>query len=492
MTCGRAAYEDTAIGRDAAQVTTWGRIARSVPPVHQTLKHHGTLNQMKTFRLSMAAAALLACVATHGAHAQGRPAAQRSSATAPTLYDMGPLDGLSISFAFSRMAGTTPDFRPYAEATNTYKNATVYDRPTVLTREIARLESQFQTFDLDRVYSMRIGVPIKQFNPEQRGYSIGFSEGSQISLSDPVTYRTFRLAFRNASDVNFVPAADATAARNFAQKNGLDMQRESAGDGAIEIAFRLADAPPSLNGSGDTVRADILAARLVSQTGAVMYDFGNTTAATASPARSADGVGAMPMLKAVDTQGFRVGMTMEEVEALGSRGWKTRIATQPNDEKIVFFNGLTAERTNWVRCGTMERGYIDPRLLIGGGIPQMPPFADCVAVKLNTTIGALVPKTLASLATEQRLATSDSAALLAALRTKYGVPTYVRNDGTNLVWIGRDPANPDSPAVQVMADVSLNGQGAARQTVLMIEIQAYADPRPKPAPAPPAAAGPKL
>ena len=446
---------------------------------------------MKTRRLSIAVVALLASFATHSAYAQGRPAVQRSNTAASGLYDQGPLDGLSISFAFSRMSGITPDFRLYAEASNTYKNATVYDRPTVLTREIARLEGQFRTFDLDRVYSMRIGVPIKQFNPEQRGYSIGFGEGSQISLNDPVTYHGFRLAFRNAGDVNFVPMVDATAARNFAQQNGLDMHRESAGQGAIQIAFRLADAPPSLNGDGDTVRADILAARLVSRTSAVMYDFGNTAAASASPTRTADGVSADPMLKAVDTQGFRVGMTLEEAEALGSRGWKTKLNSQPGDTTVVFFNGMTVDRPAWVRCGTVEHGYQDPMAMMTGG-QQTPPFADCVAVKLDSAIGPGAPRKLATIATEQRLATADSAALLTALRTKYGVPTYVRNDGTNLVWIGRDPANPDTPAVQVMADVSQNGQGTERQTILLIEIQAYADPRPKPAPTPPAAAGPKL
>lgn len=426
------------------------------------------------------------------AHAQGqRPAAAASpSPGAAALYGRGPLDGLAISMAFNRMNGTTPDFRPYAEASGPYKNATVFDKASVLTREISRIEGQFRTFDLDQAYSMRIGVQVMQYDAGRRGYQIGFGESSGIQMTDPVTYHTYRLAFRNAADVNFVQIGDPTAARNFSQQNGFDTQRDVAGQAALQIAFRLADAPPTLGSGGDTVRADILAARLVSQAGAVLYDFGNTSAANSSPTRSADGASDMPTLKAADTQGFRVGMMSAEAEALGSRGWQTKLGPQ-GSTTIALFNGLEQTSPRWAKCGTLEYGFPDPMAMFQGSL-QAPKFTECVAVKLSAATAPGAPQTVTEVSAQQHLSTSDVGPLLAALRGKYGPPTYVRNDGSNLVWIGRDPAHPDSPSVQVMADVQQNGQGTSRETTLTVAIQPYVDPRPKPPPAPPTSTAPKL
>jgi len=425
-----------------------------------------------------------------GAVAQSPRPAQPASASpgAANLYAQGPLDGLSMTMAFNRMNGTTPDFRPYGEQSGAYTNATVFDKQAVLIREIARLEGQFKTFDLDRTYSMQIGVPVQQYDPARQGYEIGFNEGSQIGMSDPVNYHSYNLAFRNAGDVNFLPIGDSTAARNFSQRNGFSTQGDMAGQAAIQIAFRLADAPPTLGRGQDTVRADILAARLVSQTGSVLYDFGNTAAANSSPTRSADGVSNSPMLKAVDTQGFRVGMTSAEAEALGTRGFKVKLGQQ-GASVLAFFNGLKVATPTWARCGNLEFGFQDYMARAQGGAPP-PIFVDCVAVKVEAGSGG-TSQTVTAVSSEQHLA-SDPASLLAALRGKYGPPTYVRNNGSNLVWVGRDPAHPDAPASQIVADVSQQGQDGARETLLSVVVTSYEDPHPKAPPAPTVSAAPKL
>ena len=358
----------------------------------------------------------------------------------------------------------------------------------MLTREIARLEGQFKTFDLDRTYSMQIGVPVTQYDSARQGYEIGFSEGSQIRMSDPVNYHTYMLAFRNAGDVNFLPIGDSTAARNFSQRNGFSTQDDMAGQAAIQIAFRLADAPPTLGGGQDTVRADILAARLISQTGAVLYDFGNTAAARSSPTRRADGVSNSPVLKAADTQDFRVGMTSAEAEALGTRGFNVKLGVQ-GASVLAFFNGLKVVAPTWARCGDLEFGFQDCMAKVQGGV-RPPSFVDCVAVKVEADDSNPVQKVTA-VASEQHLA-FDPATLLGALRGKCGPPTYVRNEGSNLVWVGRDPANPDSPASQVLADVRQQGQDNARETVLVVIVTPYEDPHPKAPSAPTVSAAPKL
>ena len=38
------------------------------------------------------------------------------------------MTGMDATMAFARMNGITPDFRPYAERSNLYQAATVYDR----------------------------------------------------------------------------------------------------------------------------------------------------------------------------------------------------------------------------------------------------------------------------------------------------------------------------------------------------------------------------
>ena len=118
------------------------------------------------------------------------------------------------------------------------------------------MEGEFRTFDLDKVYSMRIGVPVLQYAPAKGGFPLGFGESSSIGLADPVTGHGYALAFRNAADVALVPFADPTSARDFSQRFGFNTQFDQAGTAVLEMAYRLVDAPPSVQGR-DVLRADI-------------------------------------------------------------------------------------------------------------------------------------------------------------------------------------------------------------------------------------------
>ena len=159
------------------------------------------------------------------------------------LYRQIPIDGLTLSFALNRMNGTTPDLREFAERSNAYMNATAFDRDAVRTREIARLEGQLRNLDLDRTYTLKLNMAIKQYDPARQGYPLDFGPASGISFDDPTFHSTI-LQFSNANEVNFIAMGDATAARNFAQRFKLNMQYEQAGNGILELALRLVDAPP--------------------------------------------------------------------------------------------------------------------------------------------------------------------------------------------------------------------------------------------------------
>ncbi len=78
-----------------------------------------------------------------------------------------------------------------------------------------------------------------------------------------------------------------------------------------------------------------------------------------------------------------------------------------------------------------------------------------------------------------------------ALEKKYGKPTYVRNGGGDLVWVGRDPAEPKREPVKIEAKLGVeNGQAAPGRVVLQISMEPYVDPhRPKSVAVPPAVTG---
>ena len=391
--------------------------------------------------------------------------------------------------AFSRMNGITPDFRPYAERSNLYQAATVYDRDAVLTREIARMEGEFRTFDLDKVYTMRIGVPVLQYDPAKGGFPLGFGDSSSIALSDPVTYHGYALAFRNAADMSFIPFADPSSARNFSQRYGFNTQNQQAGTAVLEMAYRLVDAPPSVQGR-DVLRADILTARLVTQTGQPIHDFGATMASKTAVARNADGTTDLPVLKSVDVQGFHVGMPEAEADALASRGWKTKRGGAGLD-MALFFNNLSAGSPDYAACGGVVFGSPDQAAYFAG-ISSLPTYSDCVAMTYEPGSGERHSDARAStaLTAQQHLSGTSAKALLGAVKAKYGPPLYARNGGTNLDWVGRDPAHRESPPLEIIADVRADTGGGGY--VLTVQEKPYQDPRPKPAASAPIATVPKL
>ncbi len=369
-----------------------------------------------------------------------RPQAAQS-ATSTTPYNQLQMTGLDAAFAFARMNGTTPDFRPYAEHSSVYTNATTFDRPAALDREIARLEGLFGTFDLDRVYQMRIGVPIQQYDADKGGYPVGFGDTSRIGLTDPVTYHALSLMFRNATDVATIPVPDATAARNLAQRNAFDTHSAQASQGVLQMSYRLVDAPPSLQGQ-DVLRADVLSARVLSQAGQVVHDFGSLAASAVAVSRNADGTSEQPVLKSADLQGFHVGMTAAEADALGTRGWKAVRGGAGSDEAL-YFNGLQAASPDYATCADVTFGFPDQQSYFTGAVGA-PTYTDCVAVKFapgSRGSGDAAARRVVGVVTQQRLPGTATESLATAVKVKYGTPLYTRNNGNgvNLAWVGRDP-----------------------------------------------------
>lgn len=427
------------------------------------------------------------------AQAQQRPAAPGvptgPGGADPAIFRSPPLSPVEFVMAYHRLTGTTIDFAPFAQNSTAVRNATTFDRPDVLAREIARLEGQFAALDLGRVYLMRVGTQLRQYDGQRGGYPISLNPEAYISISDPVTSRPFGLQFRNVEDIAVVPVGDTTAARNFAQRHGLNTQYEIAGDVVLELAIRLIEAPPAIASGITIVRADIAAARISTRNNQPMWDFGLTSAGRA-PAPTAAAPGSMPILKAADIQGVRVGMPAAEAAGIASRAYPTE--RYRSDQGGRWYRNITpgADRGGFnntdIRCGLDAVSAYDAAMSFaqGGSLSDIP-VADvseaCFGYDAAMGDGIVPRGMIARISSGQRLPGATFEVVRQALTEKYGTPTYTRQEGRTLQWIGRDPGRQDGSLVAITARIEARQGGGV---VLGVDAAAYVDPIQRRAPVP--------
>ena len=407
------------------------------------------------------------------------------------LYRAPALDPFSLVLAYNKLNGTVVDFRPYAERTTAYLNASAFDRQTVLTREITRLEGQYAAFDLSRPFLLRIGTRLRQYDAQRGGYSTGLNPDAYVPLADPVTGKGYALEFRNADDISFAPVGDAQAARNFAQRHGFSTQADTAGDVSLEFVVRLAEAPPAVGSNQTVVRADILAARVLAR-GQLVWDFGPTVAGRV-PAQQVS-QGTVPVLKAADVQGIRVGMPVEEGSGIASRTYPTKRWQDGSGGR--WFRDInpdaepptgTLNREKAVRCGTDPLSLREAtlRMQFDGRIGDEP-VADVSEACLGYDAeGGRVSRVVSG----QRLSGSTADAVRTSLVAKYGPATYSRNGGRVLQWIGRDPLRSDGAPVSLTVRLDSRPAGGI---VLAVTAEPYADPNVSKPPIAPTPSAPRL
>ena len=448
--------------------------------------------------LSLACALALNATAIQSpAIAQQRPAVTGTPAgpggADPGLFRSPQLDPVSLVMGYHRLTGTGIDFRPYAERSTAYRNATTFDRDDVLTREISRMEGQFASLDLGRVYLMRLGTNLSQYDSVRRGYPLGVSPETYVPFVDPGTYKNYGLQFRNAEDIALLPVGDVTAARNFAQRHALNTQYENAGEVVAELAYRLAEAPPAVDSGTTIVRADILAARVLTRSGQPMWDFGSTVAGRA-PTQEAAALGALPALKAADVQGIRLGMPLAEGKGIASRAY-------PEEQSGRWFRnlkpGVASERFNLgnqgeVRCGLDPLSFTSAGMRETGASTETPvanTSEACVGIDQDQKSNPDAAPVIARVTSGQRLDGGTAEAVRLALTEKSGPPTYTRGNGKTLQWIGRDPAVVGGGQVSITARIDVRREGGV---LLGVEAVPYVDPNPQRASAPPTSSAPRL
>ena len=408
--------------------------------------------------------------------ALAQPSKQSTNPT--NLYSEPVLDGTTLAFAYDRLTGITPDFRPYAERSMSTRNANAFDREAVLARETARFQAAFQSLDLLRVYVVRLRTELNQYTTVRGGYALALSEDSFIRMVDSATSKEYGLKLRNSDEVNFIPVGDATAARAFADRTRLNTQGSVASTVVLQMAIRLADAPPALDtGAPPMVNADVLSAQVLRENGPVIYDFGITATARQIVAGTSAASAGPTMLKAADVQGMRLGMSQAEAEAVASRGWTTKRGSQQVGQ-VLWFNDLQARQDDWAVCGDIRNGVPPPMDLMVGASP--PSYKDCIGygfARLGASNGPFGDR-IGQVAAQQFLSGGDATTLRKALEDKYGKPTIVRGGGSDLAWVGHDPAKPDGDMIKIEAKLGKeDGSSAQNRVVFQILMEPYVDPR---------------
>ncbi len=439
------------------------------------------------FRLALTALVLIG-PGLVPAFAQQRPAATGTptgpGGADPSLFRAPVLDPLSLVMAYNRLNGTVPDFRPYAERSSAYVNASAFDRSAVMAREMARLEGQFASLDLNRVYAMRINTQLHQYDSARRGYALGFTPDTFVPIGDPVTGRRYDLQFRNLDEVGFLPVGDAVAARNFAQSHAFNTQYDNAGLVILDFVIRFAEAPPEVSGGSTVIRADIVAGRIITPSGQPVWDFGRT-AAGAVPAPAALVPGVLPLLKAADIQGISVGMPAEEGAGIASRAYPTERWHNPQGGRWFRAidpgaepTGFVPNRAQAVRCGldplsgydASMRAQMDGRT---GDDPVADASQACLGYDVLAADGSATTGTITSVTSGQRLPGATLDSVRQAMVEKYGSPTYTREGGRLLQWVGRDPLHPDAAPVSLIARLGTERPGSV---ALGIKAQPYTAP----------------
>ena len=417
------------------------------------------------------------------------PAAPASPSEA-TLFASPPLEPVTLVFAYDKWAGLTPDFHSYAERSQAYLGASVFEREQVFRKQLAGLASEFSHFNLARTYLIRLSVPIQAYDSTRHGFPLGMSEDEYIPFTDPATSKAFGVRFTNKDQVDTIPAADPDAAEGFAHRFSLNSHNSLAGFGIIEVAYQLADTPPQLGDGTTMVDATILAARVRAQFGGQpIYDFGVVNEPSVTVAA---GASKLPSLPAVDVQGIRLGTPLSDAKA--ASGAAKQLALQGLDPNAsLFFDGLQRSPDKLPRCGGFQakpdapsRGTLEPPMFIRTERMETSPFKQCLAFSVD---GAGAVKAVTAI---EELPGATLASVRQALEKKYGPPTYVLGAGTGFAWIGSHDGDPHGTPVKIDVALQNVGNDTNPKITMLVTMTPYTAPSVPKVARPPAPSVPNL
>ncbi len=382
-------------------------------------------------------AALLLCLAVTlppgsvAAQEEPRPAAEAMAAEELTEQD--------ILFAYHRLAGTVPDFRVLAELavaarppSPTPPRDPVAEHRYLLALAMRRLRAEFDSFDLNRRFTIAMETEILGHDAERGGIPLDLGAPRGLFLRDPTGRgHGFILRFRNAQEIGVIPVASAAAASALLREARLAAYGDWAGRGIVTLTFAFAGLLPRLPEIPEALlSAEIVEAQVQSATGETLHVFdGVGSVMAAAAARQA---GPAP-LRTAELAGLRIGMPLGEA-------WRLASQTHPERRGWAFFDRLPEVARRGFRGPDCSAGLVADIRAFDLPLSPEDAYGACIALSGGTADDPLAGR-LTEVAQISFLAGALPDEVHAQLEERFGPPLEELAEG-RLVWIGQDPAAP--------------------------------------------------
>ncbi|MEO5815838.1 MAG: hypothetical protein ABIT20_11215 [Gemmatimonadaceae bacterium] len=311
------------------------------------------------------------------------------------------LDDRLVALTYHKLSGETIDLRAAAEHSPAVQRASGFDRPDVITSEVARLEHDMASADAKHEFVMRVNDNISEYDHDRGEFSVMlFKPGVYIDIR--ALGQQYRLVFGNADGLRAIPMPDKEAARSF------DAKLASTGRFVSnEIRFRVAGTgDPSGAVTGQhVIRAEIISARLLDRNGNVVFTPHVNAAAPVAVAKRLDA-------GANDVAGLHVGVRAKDLEATMQRMYGPVSRQKRSNNWFAGYQGALV--VNDMKCMDMPGRT--------GGSPQ--PGTVCVTAWID---GSDVVR---SIRVERVFSYMDAETFRSTLVKKYGPVSGAKEGGT--------------------------------------------------------------
>lgn len=247
------------------------------------------------------------------------------------------LDPVQVALAYHKLSGEPLDLQRVAEASETVRRASGFDRPDAIKAEVARLQALLAGV-ADQEFLTRVNDGISQYDHERGEFSIMlFTPGYYLPVQ--AFGQEYQVVFANADGSRAIAMAKEEA-RDFDTRLGAIGRRV-----INEIRFRVTgkgDPAGAVTGQR-VVRAEIVSVRLLDQSGNVVLT-PRVVASAAAGGASAGASGGGPAaavfdLATADVAGFRVGVKGKDLEATLSRLFGPVTRGSPGPKAFAGFKG---------------------------------------------------------------------------------------------------------------------------------------------------------
>lgn len=253
----------------------------------------------------------------------------------------------TVALLYHKISGEALDFQTVAGMSEAVRRASNFDRPDAIKAEIERLKSQLAAASPAQEFTIRVSDSISDYNHARGEFSIVlFTPGHFVSVQ--AFRQEYQLAFVNAEGARAILMPKEEAREFDARFN------QTARAVTNEIHFKVVGRGDPAGGitGARVIRAEIISARLLDRSGAIVFE------PRISPAHTTAGAAGNTFdLAHADVAGLRVGVKSKDLEATLNRlfGPAVRRAAGKNAER---FAGILA--VNEMGCLNMPGGRHNP------------------------------------------------------------------------------------------------------------------------------------